>query len=179
MVRDLPDSDDAVAYMRRQLFSASGGRDVVGPDLLFRDGDAIIGIDVKTFDCSSNKKYFAINDHKHAQLAGQCAGYMGLVCPCWARSVCVLRPIPYDDVSAWVCEALRAGGSESRNLPIKTAMAQYDATGYSIEDRRAEVYLETEIRDLARKKGKGTPISGLSRILPAAVTALTQAQASL
>ena len=91
-VRLLPNSDAAVEYMRRQLFCISGGRDVSGPDLSFHDDDASaddppVGIDVKTFDCATNKSRFAINAHKHAQLAGQCFAYMALVCPRGLRSM--------------------------------------------------------------------------------------------
>jgi hypothetical protein len=179
MARGLPDSADAVAYMRRQLFCTSGGRDVDGPDLLFHDSGVVIGIDVKTFDCASNKSYFAINDHKHAQLAGQCVAYMGLVCPRWARTACVMRPIPYEDVSAWKSEPLRMSGSKSRNLPIETAMRQYGLAAYSIERSRQELHSEAEIRALARKTGEGTPIAVLSRLLPEAAPYMAKAQATL
>ena len=181
MVRKLPGSADALAYMRRQLFCATGGRDVAGPDLLFDDDDdgTRIGIDVKTFDCDEKKKQFAINDHKHAQLEGQCAAYMGLVCPSWSHIACIIRPIPYDDVSTWDCAPLRIGGSPSRNLPIEIAMRQYGIADYSIEHSRQDVYSKQEVLNRARETGDGTPIARLTRMLPEAETYLAQAQATL
>ena len=177
--RSLPDSADAASYMRSQLFCAAGGRDVTGADLLFEDAGRPIGIDVKTFDCAKNKSFFAINDNKHSQLAGQCFAYMGLVCPAWARKACVMFPIPYADVSTWECSSLRPGGSDSRNLPIGIAMQRYGCEGYSIEDSRRDVYSKQEIRDLACETGEGSPIAALSRLLPDAAPYLAKAQAAL
>jgi hypothetical protein len=74
-------SDRAVAYMRDHLSRQQGGRGVKGPDLHFTDDEtgALHEIDVKTFDCSPNKKFFAINDNKHRLLAGQCSAYFCIV----------------------------------------------------------------------------------------------------
>ena len=51
-------NDAAVAYMRDHLYREQGGRGVVGPDIRFEDEatGTIQEIDVKTFDCSPNKK---------------------------------------------------------------------------------------------------------------------------
>jgi hypothetical protein len=146
---------------------------------LFREDGRDIGVDVKTFDCAKNKKYFAINDNKHTQLKGKCAAYMGLVCPSWARTVCVLHPIQYRDVSTWERRALRGGGSYSRNLPIAVAMQQYGVAGYSIEDSRRQLHDTEEIQKLARETGDKSPVAHLSRLLPDAASDLAKAQAAL
>jgi hypothetical protein len=81
-VRGLRDSDEGADSMRRQLFCITGGRDVQGADLRFIEDGVTIAIDVKTYDCSPSKRYFAINDNKHRELADDsCIGYVGLVCP--------------------------------------------------------------------------------------------------
>ena len=76
-------SEEAVAYMRDHLYREEGGGGVEGPDIRFLDHDTneTQELDVKTFDCSPNKKYFAINDNKHRQLGGQRSYYICVVAP--------------------------------------------------------------------------------------------------
>jgi hypothetical protein len=186
MVEPLPKSAAALEYMRCQLFCVSGGREVSGPDLSFHDDDdrldaPPVGIDVKTFDCAPRKRLFAINARKHTLLSGQCLAYMALVCPRWAHSACVMRPVPYTEVSTWECRALRPGpgGSESRNLPMDVAFQRYGVPEYSIEQNRQKIYPETQIKELARQKGAGTPIARLLDLLPDAKPYLVKAQANL
>jgi hypothetical protein len=182
MVRDLPESQDGIAYMLEHLFVETGGKGNKGADLLFEDAGVPVGIDVKTFDCSPRKHFFAINYDKHAALAenNTCVGYMGLICPRFARNACITRLIPYAYVSTWKYRNLRKeGGSVSRNCPINSVMRDFAGSDYSFESNRRDVYSATEVRSLARQIGAGSPIARLSRLLPTAERLLVETQAAL
>lgn len=182
LVRELPDSRDALVYMRGHLFSAKGGRGVKGADLVFRNRGVSVGVDVKTFDCSPDKYNFAINYAKHVELGKNdiCVGYMGLVCPKFGRNACITRLIPYAHVSAWKRWNLRKiKGSISCNRAIGTAMREYGLPSYSFADNRIDVHSEEDVLRLARLEGEGSPIERLSRMLPAAAPYLRKTQAAL
>ena len=181
MVRKLPESEIAEAYMRNHLFIPGGGRDAAGPDLLFEDDGRPTGIDVKTFDCKKNKRFFAINNKKHTKLAGQCVGYMGLICPAYGRRAYVTKLIPYEDVSTWPVDLLKKNdeGSASRNLPIKDAMRLYCSESYSLEDNRRDTYPEEHILTLARQHGPRSPCKRLSERLPKHAKAFESARDAL
>jgi hypothetical protein len=76
-----PDSAGPLAYMRDHLCRETGGGGVKGPDLSFVDGanGVLWEMDVKTFDCSPNKRFLAINDNKHRSLAGHCSHYFCII----------------------------------------------------------------------------------------------------
>jgi hypothetical protein len=155
---------------------------VKGADLVFRNLGAPLGIDVKTFDCSPNKRYFAINYAKHVELGktSTCVGYMGLISPKFGRNACISRLIPYAHVSAWRRWKLRKiKGSISCNLAIETAMRKYALPSYSLADNRVDVHAAEEVLRLARMDGEGSPIERLSRMLPAAAPYLLKTQATL
>lgn len=185
IVRRLPGSEEGARYLREHMFWEGGGSDVKGSDLLFPDQGGHVGIDVKTFDCRSYKRYFAINDNKHSELVGQCVGYMGLICPPYASMACITRLIPYEDVSAWPVAQLRKDeegrrrGTPSRDLDIQVAMQRYTAAAYDIGKNRFNVHAEQDVFELARQVGVGSVIVRLSRELPAAAPYLVEAQASL
>jgi hypothetical protein len=151
-----PDSESAAEYMRSQLFVAGGGAAVQGPDLLFDDDGRDVDIDVKTFDCGTQKRVFAINDDKHAKLAGSCLGYVGLICASFSTLGCLTRLIPYEEVSTWERRTLRPGGSPSRNLLIGAALQQYGVESFSIGQSRESLHDEAVVRELALARGKGT-----------------------
>jgi hypothetical protein len=165
MVRDLKD-EDAIEHTRRQLYIEGGGRNAVGADVSFIENGTPVGIDVKTFDCDPKKKYFAINDDKHEQLRGQCAGYVGLICPAYAQQACLTTIIDYDDVSRWPVRTLRPGGSPSRNLPIKEAMTRYCRAPYSITESRKQTYAETAVRGEALQTGAKSVGERMIHLLP-------------
>ena len=131
-------SAEAVAYMRGHLYDERGGANVVGPDIQFADHDdgEVRGIDVKTFDCAPNKRYFAINDNKHCALGGQCSHYLCVIAPPFGSRMAVSRLVPYSDVDGWSVFQLRRGSSESRNLPIGEFLARYFARPPSLEELR-------------------------------------------
>ena len=179
MVLKQPESEAAAAYMRRHLYVAGGGAGVIGPDLLFEEEGKPVGVDVKTFDCSTRKRYFAINNDKHLKLAGSCAGYMGLICARFSSIAFITRLIPYDDVSSWKCEALRWNGSASRNLPIDEAILRYGACEYFSQKSRANVLDEEMIREAARATEPDSVMCRLGRWLPDVEPYLLDAQNGL
>jgi hypothetical protein len=172
---------EALGYMQNQLYRSEGGRSVKGPDLRFTDGGRVIGIDVKTFDCSPKNRFFAINDDKHAKLRGKCIGYVGLICPVFAPQACLTRLIPYEHVSGWECAQLRRGnsGSPSRNLRIETAVRLYTPQSYDIEENRSAAFDRREIVALARKAGTGSMADWLTELVPTIRKAIQTVQESL
>jgi hypothetical protein len=176
IVRDLPDSTEAARQMLAHMFCATGGKDVKGADLVFEEEGRTIGVDVKSFDCSPWKRYLAINDNKHHKLYGQCIGYLAIICPSYARTACLTRLIPYDDVSAWECFILGKKRSPSRNLRIDVAMRTYSPANYSLAASRRDVHSPDEVRRLARQTSERSPLVNLCRLLPAAEKYLIEAQ---
>lgn len=178
-VRQCSGSEVALRYMENHLYRTTGGKQLKGPDLSFQENGHSIGVDVKTFDCKPNKRYFAVNDRKHAELAGQCEGYMALVCPSFATRACVASLVPYGHVSRWECRRLRANGPPSRNMPMDRFMNEYGVKQYSIEASREVLHDERTIRSLALKTGRGSASSGLLKLLPDIRAGLQAAQQSI
>jgi hypothetical protein len=164
-VMDAADSAEAAEYMRGHLYSSAGGADVKGPDLAFAASDvgARYAIDVKTFDCSPNKRFFAINANKHRSLAGQCTHYFCIAVPRYGRRMAVARLIPYADVETWPEVRLRSGGSPSRNCPLRDFLSGYFTHIPNLETIRADVYPPEEIE--AHKRDPAVR-SGLLMLVP-------------
>lgn len=184
IVRRLPASEEAVRYLLNHIFLETGGKGAVGPDLLFSEGQQQIGIDAKTFNCKTKNRFFAINDNKHQHLAGQCLGYVGLICPLWGRLAYVTSVIPYDDVSSWSCGQLRKSekgkqGTPSRNLDIRKAMRLYARGSYSIEASRSNVHPQDKVWRAALQTDKESVMVFLSELLPKAAGYLPEAQEDL
>src|SRR5690606_1138992 len=172
---------DAVSYMLAHLYIESGGRDAYGPDVVLREGSNkdCVGLDVKTFDCSIRKRYFAINDDKHQELAGQCHGYVGLICPPFAASAYLTRVIPYAHVCEWKCWKLRRDdthGSPSRNSSITRAGALYAAHPYSFAAARVPAQPREDVLRLAQATGPKSVAARLARMLPQIGRAIEEAQ---
>jgi hypothetical protein len=184
IVRRLPDSESAVNYVLNHIFLETGGKEAKGPDLLFAEGPLQIGIDAKTFNCKPNNRFFAINGKKHQHLAGQCLGYVGLICPLWGRSACITSLIPYEDVSTWASKQLRKNekgkrGSPSRNLDITEAMRLYTRGSYDIDANRRDAHPQNEVWQAALQTGEGSVLVYLSELLPKAADYLSEAQEDL
>ena len=178
IVRRLRDSKAALAYMTQRLFYDGGGAAMTGPDLVFKDRQKLIGLDVKTFDCQPHKRMFAISEASHAALHGECAGYVGLIGPRYARTTCLTKVIPYESVSDWKRGTLRKSGPPAHCHPIHEVMKTY-APAYPLGHGSSDVYPHAQIMDLARQSGPGSLIHSLSRLLPAAASALENAQKRL
>ena len=141
-------SEEAVAYMRDHLYREQGGRGVEGPDIRFVDHvtNETHELDVKTFDCMPNKRFFAINDNKHGMLRGQCSAYLCVVTPAFGRRMTVARLVPYAEVEKWSVQRLRHGGSASCNLPIEGFLEAYFTRPPLLEELRGATFSEAEIR---------------------------------
>lgn len=135
-------SEDAVEYMRNHLYNDQGGGSVDGPDIEFTDEATARqqGLDVKTFDCSPNKRYFAINDNKHRLLRGRCSHYLCVITPRFGRRMAVARLVPWSTVDGWPAEQLRCGGSASRNSKIGRFLCDHFTDPPSLDGLRGDVY---------------------------------------
>src|SRR6185312_1756508 len=105
----------------------------------FKEGGASSssGIYVKSFDCQGNKTRFAINDQKHCELKRyNCIGYVGVICPPFARRAYLTKIIPYSAVETWTVGLLREDGSPSRNFPIRKTLELYGDPLFDIEGSR-------------------------------------------
>lgn len=158
-------SGSAVAYMRDNLYRERGGRGVKGPDIRFEDEETGVlhEIDVKTFDCGPNKKFFAINDNKHLSLSGQCSAYFCIVTPPFGRRLAIARLVPYADVDTWPALKLRWNGSHSRNYQLNEFLSRYFSTPPVIEELRADVFSMDEIE---AAKANAAIRAKLVRLLP-------------
>ncbi len=139
---------DAVDYMRGHMFKEAGGKGIKGPDLGFIDhaSGTLNEIDVKTFDCAENKRYFAINDNKHAGLKGQCSAYFCLATPPRGRRMAVARLVPYSDVDSWKVALLGfPRGTPSRNFPIAGFLKTYFSSPPDRRALRGDVFPRDEI----------------------------------
>ena len=143
-------SGEAVKYMRGHLYNEQGGGEVEGPDIEFVDH--VTGercqLDVKTFDCAPNKRFFAINDNKHRLLRGCCSHYLCVITPPFGRRMAVSCLVPWSTVDEWSTQKLRPGGSASRNFPIGRFLRDHFKNPPSLEELRGEVHSPKAI-DLA------------------------------
>jgi hypothetical protein len=119
-----------------------------------RDQDRHLhGVDAKTFDCSANKRFFAINGPKHANLRDLCSWYFALLAPRFGQRAELAKLVPYDDVQRWDAKNLRAanatGGSISRNMPIKEFVSKYFSRSIDIGALRESTYSRLEVVRLA------------------------------
>jgi hypothetical protein len=147
------------------MFSAAGGADVTGPDVHIIIENEEWRIDIKSFDCADNKKFFAINNDKHESLRGNCDGYVGLISPPLSRLGITSKIVPYADVDNWPKSKLRVGGTPSRNLPIGLFSDRYIEAA-EISGLRGTIYDAREVRDLAALNGPGSPRYELTNIIP-------------
>lgn len=166
-VHRLPEHEAAVRYMNEHLFEPDGGRGVVGADLEFVENGKNQGIDVKTFDCQPNKRFFAINSAKHEKLARCCTAYMGLIAPAYGHRGIVAKLVPYNDVSSWPVRSLRIGGNPSQNLKIGKFFNLYvDQPLAEMNRLRGARYPDELIVELAARKDPTSPRAELIRLLP-------------
>lgn len=101
--------------------------------------------DVKTFDCSPHKEFFAINREKHTSLEDSCSNYFCVLAPPFAKQA-LLVLVPYSDVSEWPAWGLGNYGSPSHNLPMDEFLDQY--TNYDKEVISSGRYDKEDMREL-------------------------------
>ena len=134
--------DQAVAYMRDHLYNEQGGGEVEGPDIEFVDDDTreLRQLDVKTFDCSRNKSFFAINDNKHRLLRGRCSHYLYVITPPFGQRMAVSRLAPWSTVDGWRVWSLGPYGSASRNFSIREFLRAHFSKSPNLEEFRCDVH---------------------------------------
>ena len=134
--------DEAVAYMRDHLYNEQGGGEVEGPDIEFVDDDTreLRQLNVKTFDCSPNKRFFAINDNKHRLLRGRCSHYLCVVTPRFDQRMAVSRLVPWSTVDGWRVWSLGSYGSASRNFSIQEFLRAHFSKPPNLEELRCDVH---------------------------------------
>ncbi|MXP65619.1 hypothetical protein E0493_19915 [Roseomonas sp. M0104] len=160
------DGADVAMYMRQHMFSPEGGAGVFGPDLQVVEGGRLLGLDVKTFDCQPNKRYFAVNSRKHAKLKGCCEAYLGLVVPAFGRRGVLSGLIPYEQVSTWRHFSLRQGGSPSYNLIFTEFTHLYMRDAFDLGALRANCYSPAEVEAAMAEDGPDSARALLVELLP-------------
>jgi hypothetical protein len=142
-------TDRERAKILKGMFRLSGGGGKLGADLFVSQLQKTL--DVKGFDCADNKRFFAINQSKHADLAGACDGYLCVVCPKYSKRAFVIDHVPYEDVSCWESKTLGSYGDPSFNLSIVRFMAEY-SQGVSLAAIRESELFSREIIDQEIKR---------------------------
>ncbi|MCY9861145.1 hypothetical protein OTK49_01195 [Vibrio coralliirubri] len=139
-------SDSAKTQQNHQLFSLGGGSNHRGADFYLDLHSRKPRLDVKTFDCDSRKRFFAINAKKHRSLKAQCEGYTCLMIPLYGKEA-VLEPfLSYNAVSDWNEASLGSYGDSSFNLPINDFLRLHsDAANYDAV-KRAGVFTRDDIK---------------------------------
>jgi hypothetical protein len=131
------------ASVLKGMFRAEGGGGAHGVDLSISKLSRLL--DVKSFDCADNKRFFAINKSKHVDLSGKCDGYFCIICPKYSKKAFVVDYVHYADVSNWDLKVLGSYGDPSYNLSINDYMRRY-AGGVSLQDvKRSEIFPREQI----------------------------------
>jgi hypothetical protein len=117
---------------RDDIFTFAGGRAMKGADLTMDNlNQKTQRLDVKTYECAPNKRFFAINSTKHKQLESCCDGYLCILFPKYGKMAYVVNYVPHSDISNWERKALGKYGDPSFNLPISIFTHQY-ADNYTL-----------------------------------------------
>ncbi|MEG0869779.1 MAG: hypothetical protein RSD49_08410 [Hafnia sp.] len=126
----------------KAMFRPEGGGGKLGADLSLSQRGVVL--DVKTFDCQDNKRFFAINSTKHGDLEGACNGYLCIICPKYATQAYIVDYVPFLDVSGWEKKALGSYGDSSYNLNIHKFLSQY-ASGLSLTTLKSGAKYDREV----------------------------------
>lgn len=140
-------SNDEKINAIKNMFSLGGGSKHTYADLFLDNHPGRLRIDVKTFDCAPNKRFFAINKKKHMKLLGQCDGYACLLLPRLSHQAAFIPFVPYDDVSKWELKSLGGYGDPSHNIAITEFIKKYSSTEISLKDLQAfSRYQDSDIK---------------------------------
>jgi len=107
-------SKDLLSRFRHHVFSPDGGSAASDVDLEVDD----VRIDVKSFDCSPRKKFFAINKRKHESLRGKCHNYLCVMAAPYGGHAVISNLIWYPLVSTWRERDLNKSGRTALVMPI-------------------------------------------------------------
>lgn len=135
-------SPEAAMTIRQHMLVNGSGRTVKGADLEVMDKR----IDVKTFDCAPNKRFFAINSSKHEQLKGACDGYLALLAPKYGRKALLVDILPFEDVSKWPRKPLGSYNDPSYNCQLRDFLKKYTVHGAYQRVLSAGAYSKPEIK---------------------------------
>lgn len=111
-------STEELEFQRSKMFSLGGGSQHTGADFYLDQHPSKLRLDIKTFDCQPNKRFFAINAKKHEKLRGDCDGYSCLLIPKYGTVGFMVPIISHDEVDSWDLKALGHYGDPSRNIPV-------------------------------------------------------------
>lgn len=130
------------------LLRIEGGAVMKGADMTLDILGGNVGplmVDIKTFDCEPNKRFFAINAKKHNSLNEQCHGYVCVLMPKYAKYAFMVNYVPYEDVSNWQEKALGNYGDPSKNCHINQFQTTYTGQGNIVELLKAEGTFDREL----------------------------------
>ncbi|MCS0116539.1 hypothetical protein NDJ00_20430 [Vibrio parahaemolyticus] len=132
----------------QNMFSLGGGSKHSYADLYLDNHPGQLSVDVKTFDCSPNKRFFAINQKKHMKLLGHCDGYACLLLPRLSHQAVFIPFVPYNDVSKWELRSLGGYGDPSYNIPISKFIKMYSSEQITLNELQAfSRYKESDIKN--------------------------------
>lgn len=107
------------------MFGLGGGIMHTSADLFLDLHPKKLRLDIKTFDCEPNKKFFAINSRKHNKLSGNCDGYLCFALPIYSTIGKMSNIINHSSVYDWECSSLGNYGDPSFNLPLPALFDDY------------------------------------------------------
>lgn len=139
--------NNRIAYMD-DIFKVAGGSAMKGADMTIDNhAHGFRRLDIKTYECAPNKRYFAINNKKHLALENVCDGYFCVLFALYGKKAFIVDYVPYDDVSNWENKALGKYGDPSRNMNIKSFTTNYGDSSVIKSLLSDGVYERNEISD--------------------------------
>lgn len=138
---------ETAAKFVEDFCKTEGGAVMQGADMRLDIGESTLDLDIKTYDCAPNKRFFAINSKKHAKLSDCCDGYLCILFPKYGRKAYVVNNVPYDHVSNWEQKALGGYGDPSYNLPISSFASTYGEQALVHKLVQEGAYTRDEIRN--------------------------------
>ena len=82
-------------------------------------------LDIKSFDCAPNKKFFAINKRKHRALAGKCDHYLCMLVLPFGKHAVLTNLVKWSSVSEWEERDFINSGNPALILPIDKFRKEY------------------------------------------------------
>ena len=147
-------SEKSKSMFLHDLIKTEGGAVMKGVDVIF---DNIPGnikdlrLDIKTFDCEPNKRFFAINSKKHDKLKNNCEGYLCFLIPRLGRYAAVANYVNYSDVNSWEEKSLGSYGDPSKNINILSFQNSYFGNSNVSKDlKNKEPYKDEDIHILIK-----------------------------
>jgi len=134
-------SEELLSALRQNMFDPRGGTATSDVDLVV-DGNRL---DIKSFDCAPNKKFFAINKRKHRALAGKCDHYLCMLVLPFGKHAVLTNLVKWSSVSEWEERDFINSGNPALILPIDEFRKEY--LPYS-KCRMDKVHDKEEVRSM-------------------------------